>query len=234
MDFRNSDFSREFEDLLRDINIGQPGNHSEHAIETPNIPIVSTIFYPGAALDGNLTDMILLSSDSVYFYVSGTRLLTSSNNGFNFQLPFNEFGQDALPMIEVPENSTVIDIILHMAYSLPYSQLNPTFEDMRLAVAALELYGMSVQAALSVNGPLYVTMLSFAPTRPIDVYALAAKYDLADLATRASSHLMSLQLSTITDELAERIGAHYLKRLFFFHLGRVEAVSEFLKLKFIC
>ena len=79
--------------------------------------------------------------------------------------------------------------------------------------------------ALSVGSPLYVTMLSIVPIKPLEVYALAAKYDLVNLAKRASSHLMSFELSSISDEMAEKIGARYLKRLVLFHLERTNAVS---------
>ena len=216
------DFSREFDDLLRDL--GQSEPHSANALESPKVPM-STTFYPGAAFDGTAADTILISSDSVYFYVSSARLISSSYNGFNFHFPFNEGRQDPFPLIEVPEASSVINIVLHAIYDISCSHHSPTFEDIESAVAALGIYGMNVRTALSVNSPLYVTVLSFVPTRPIDVYALAAKYDLADLAERTSGHLMSLQLSTITDELAEKIGSRYLKKLFFLHLGRTEAVG---------
>lgn len=76
--------------------------------------------------------------------------------------------------------------------------------------------------------PLFSLLLSFAPHRPIDTFVLAAAYGLEDVAVASSAHLLSFSLSTLTDELAERMGAIFLKRLFFLHLGRMEALKALL------
>ena len=59
-------------------------------------------------------------------------------------------------------------------------------------------------------------------------YALAASHDLYSLAVPISSHLLSYPLHMLTDELAEKIGPVYLKRLFFLHLGRLDALRRLL------
>jgi hypothetical protein len=48
------------------------------------------------------------------------------------------------------------------------------------------------------------------------------------MAVAVSSHLLSFPLATITDDVAERIGPVYLKRLFFLHFGRVDALKRLL------
>jgi hypothetical protein len=70
--------------------------------------------------------------------------------------------------------------------------------------------------------------MSYAPLYPLDLYALAATYDLYDLAVPTSSHLLSLSLASLTDEMAQRIGPVYVKRLFFLHFGRAEALKRLL------
>jgi hypothetical protein len=47
---------------------------------------------------------------------------------------------------------------------------------------------------------------------PLQLYALAAHYDIFDLAVPTSSHLLSFPLSRLSDEMVERMGAIYLKR----------------------
>ena len=221
-------FPREFDDLLRELGLDESRSDDVTTSEVPKLP-VSPIFFPDARLDGNSEDLILLSSDSICFHVSSTQLILSSNNGFGSHLPltgaFATSDDGSLPMIRLSHVSTVINIVLHAAYNIACSELNSEFEDVELAIAAFDVYGLNVRKALSSDSPLYVTMLSFVPLRPIDVYALAAKYDLAELAARASGHLMAFKLSSLTDEMAEKIGASYLKKLFLFHIERIEAVS---------
>ena len=61
-------------------------------------------------------------------------------------------------------------------------------------------------------------------TGPLEVYALGSRLGLTDLAQRASPHLLSMKLANLSDEMAERTGAVALKKLFFLHLGRIDAV----------
>ncbi|KAJ3546166.1 hypothetical protein NMY22_g2162 [Coprinellus aureogranulatus] len=46
--------------------------------------------------------------------------------------------------------------------------------------------------------------------------------------SNASSHLLGFPLFSLTDEMAERIGPVYLKRLFFLHFGRSDALKRVL------
>ena len=62
----------------------------------------------------------------------------------------------------------------------------------------------------------------------MDEDALAAAHDLYELAVPVSSHLLSFALHSLTDELALRIGPVYMKRLFFLHLGRLDALKRLL------
>jgi len=75
---------------------------------------------------------------------------------------------------------------------------------------------------------MYALLIARAPFAPLDVYVLAAKHDLRDLAVATSPHLLSFQLSTITDEIAQEMGPDYLRQLFFLHLGRMDALKRIL------
>jgi len=71
-------------------------------------------------------------------------------------------------------------------------------------------------------------ILSRAPIAPMDMYVLAANHNMEELAVSISSHLLSFDLSGLTDNLAERMGAVYLRRLIFLHLGRADALKRLL------
>ena len=57
---------------------------------------------------------------------------------------------------------------------------------------------------------------------------LAAHHQLEDLAVQVSAHLLSFHLYNLTDEMVDRMGARYMKRLMFLHIQRVEAFKAIL------
>lgn len=191
---------------------------------------VSTTFYPGAELDVIPTDLIILSSDSVFFYVHTHRLLAASINGFNSLLPLKEqvLPEDAGSFLALPHDSVILNILLHTIYNMSASHYAPTPEAVIAAVDSFERYGLSVQTYLAPASPFYTLFLGTAPRAPIDFYALSGAYNLQHLAIPISSFLLSYSLASLTDELAVKMGPLYLKRLFFLHLGRVEALKRLL------
>lgn len=132
------------------------------------------------------------------------------------------------PVVMVPETSGVLNIILLAIYDRSVLDFSPPFEEISIALDAFARYGLSPKQYASAGQPLYDLMAFCAPLRPIDTYALAAAYDLSDVAATASAHLLSFRLSTLSDALAARMGAVYLKKLFFLHLGRMDALKRVL------
>ncbi|KAG6337356.1 hypothetical protein ID866_1729 [Astraeus odoratus] len=191
---------------------------------------VSTTFFPGAQLHSLPPDLVLLSSDSVFFYVHSHILLSMSNNGFNSLLPPspNVDSSPLGPVLILPEPSVVLNIVLHTIYDMSCSHYSPSFESLSAALAVMSTYGISVQKHVSRSTPLHALLLSHAPLYPLELYALAASYDLYDLAVPTSSHLLSFSLASLTDEMVDRIGPRYLKRLFFLHFGRADALKRLL------
>lgn len=190
---------------------------------------VSTSFYPGAQHLPIQPDTILMSTDSVFFYVHSHMLLASSENGFMGLLPApppSETNHETL--IAVPDDSVHLNVILHAVYDMSCAQYSPSFEVISTAVNRLHLYGVPAKKRIAPSRPLFSLLLSYAPVVPLDLYALAARHDLYDLAVSTSSHLLSFPLSTLTDDMAERIGPVYLKRLFFLHFGRSDALKRVL------
>ena len=132
------------------------------------------------------------------------------------------------PILAVPEPSAVLNVLLHTIYDMSCAHYSPSFEQMVSAVHAMKDYGIPPDSRILPSTPLFILLLSHAPLHPLELYAVAASYDLRDLAVSTSSHLLSLQLSSITESMAERIGPLYLRRLFFLHFGRVDALKRLL------
>lgn len=191
---------------------------------------VSTTFYPGSKNSPMPPDVVFLSSDSVFFYVHSSTLLSASENNFKSLLPASppKYKEQAGPIISVSDTSTVFNIVLHTIYDMSCAHYSPSLDALASAVTALHAYGVPPKAFILPSKPLYTLLLSHAPLYPLELYALASKYDLYDLAVTTSSHLLSFPLATLTDEMAERIGAVYLRRLFFLHFGRADALKRLL------
>ena len=190
---------------------------------------VSTAFFPGAPIDTSPADLILSSTDSVLFYVHSARLMRSATSGLLSQV--NARRMELLTIdnaIQIPQISTVLNIVMHCIYGLSCTHFSPTIQDIETAVHALEEYGVPSQSYCASTAPLYHTILTLIPTSPLTVYSIAASIDNRALASIASSHLLSLSLSSISEEMSIKIGPVYLKRLFFLHLGRAQALKALL------
>lgn len=205
------------------------GDGDEHSQDTVSI---STSFFPDAHVFGSASDLILLATDSVYFYVHSHILLGVSQNGFNSMLPVSSpEGGDyfvAGPILPVSECASVLNIVLHTIYHTSFSQYSPSFNTLVEATSALKRYGVALESVITPSAPLYDILLTHAAAYPLDLFALAAENGLDDLAVATSNHLLSISLSTISDEMAVRIGPIFLKRLFFMHLGRSEVLRSIL------
>ncbi|KAF9055123.1 hypothetical protein BDZ89DRAFT_7114 [Hymenopellis radicata] len=190
---------------------------------------VSTTFYPGAQNHSLPPDVTLLTQDNVFFYVHSPVLLAASTNGFRSLIPVipasvREHG----PIIHVPESSPVLNIILHTIYDMSCTHYTPSFDTLDSAVKQFPAYGLDLKTYVTPQKPLFTHLLSQAPLYPIELYALASYFNLYELAVSTSSHLLSFQLSGLSDELVDRIGPRYLKRLFFLHIGRADALKRML------
>jgi hypothetical protein len=208
--------------------LGLTSDDASVPIPAPNPPSpptvsISTAFPPGAAKDGSVPDVIIVSSDGVFFYAHTHLLLAASTDGFSGHL----LGAPTVPIL-FGEPAAVLNLVLHAVYNLPCAQYSPSFAELDAAVAALSTYGIAPAGALAPGAPLGQALRTLAPLHPLDVYTLAASHDALELAKTASTHLLSFPLSTLTDETAERMGGPYAKKLFFLHLGRVEALKRLL------
>lgn len=197
--------------------------------ETTQIVSVSSTFFPNAQVRNFPPDIVLLSADAVHFYVHSSVLVSlSKNNWASLLLAPQSDNPETLPFVQLQESSTLVNILLHTIYDLSCVQFSPTIHDIIAAVDVMPYYGLLPKRIITPSHPTFSLLLAQAPLYPIDVFALAAHHEIHDLAVTCSSHLLSFSLPSLSDELATRIGAVYLKRLFFLHFGRMDALRRIL------
>ncbi|KAI8980693.1 hypothetical protein BD414DRAFT_420794 [Trametes punicea] len=197
----------------------------------PSAITVSTAFHPSLIVDGAPPDLILASSDGVHFYVHRLRLSSVSTNRLGGLLSSDSVSSThslSLARINTPESAEVLNVALHTIYGSSCQHYLPSLETVDAALDALERYGVPLRPLATPNQPLYRLLLSFAPYRPIDAYAVAAHYALEEVAEATSSHLLAYDLARLPDETAQKMGATYLKRLFTLHQSRLAALRNIL------
>lgn len=155
-------------------------------------------------------------------------MLSASQNSFNHLLPAESLTEDAEAIVPVPESSDVLNVVLHTIYDMSCSHYSPSIHILSASIVSLKAYGVDLSTYISPSTPLFNLLLSHSPASPLQVYALAAEHDLHQVAISASPHLLSFPLPTLTDDVAQQIGPVYLKRLFFLHLGRSDALKRLL------
>ncbi|KAG7093200.1 hypothetical protein E1B28_006890 [Marasmius oreades] len=184
-------------------------------------------------------DMILLSNDSVVFYTCETTLLDVSTNSFRNLLPFpfpTHHGDGSinpseriLTLPEIP--SSELEIMLLAIHNVPRNNNSPSLFDVNIITRAIDRlpeYGIPPDTRITPTSQIYHLMLSCAPLYPLEIYALAAQYEIHSLAVTVSSHALSLELSEVSVELSRRMGAIYLLWLFQLHMGRTERLKVLL------
>ncbi|THG98538.1 hypothetical protein EW026_g3658 [Hermanssonia centrifuga] len=189
---------------------------------------VSRAFHPRAQLDPLEPDVIIVTNDEVFFYVHHHVLVSASQNNFNFHLPDNLDHAVPLPFIlPLPEHSNEVNIVLHTMYHLSCNHYAPTFETLLSALGILRKYGIALSLYTShFATPLFGLLLSHAPAHPLEIYAIAAENRLEELAVAVSPFLLSFQFSSLTDEMAIRLGALYMKRLWTLQHNRLAVLRQ--------
>lgn len=194
---------------------------------------LSTSFHPAAGHCGDLEpDLVLLSADSVFFYVHSSVLCSASNNNLCGFLPWNSLKSpliteqgatdpDAqIEFIMLPDQSQVLNIMLHFIYKISPAHHSPPFHILSQAVDRLHnVYGVDVNrgmqgSALALSSPrldnvlsvihphepsLFALLTANAPLYPVEVYALAASIDFYPLTKTASLYLHGLDLCPTDD-----------------------------------
>jgi len=232
---------------------------------------VSTTFFPTALLpgsDGQRTDLILYTSDSVFFYCHQSVLRNNSSNGFGFLLPSANPSAHSIPdsmspeaytqllagsstspsTPEVPitpprakslphpsdqtdslytiflqEDSVVFNLVLHMIYGMSCERYGPDVETVSRALGCLPAYGLRAPGQ---DHDIWSILLRQAPLHPLRVYALGGAHAIDSLCTLASQYTLAVSLTDLTEDDAMNMGAIYLRRIIFLHLGREDALRR--------
>jgi hypothetical protein len=187
--------------------------------ESHNVQVSST-FFCGAMDEPFPTDLVLLSSDQVFFFVHSAMLLKHSRNDFAGLLEDDR--------VYLPENSEVLNLILHAFYNLDISKFRPKVALVAAALRSLQNYGVSLDSLLTPSHPMSLTILHLGIQSPLETFAMVAAFKLEHLAIEVSKGLVSVPLHNLTDDLAERMGPSYLRRLVFLHLGRIDRLKQLL------
>lgn len=174
-----------------------------------------------------IPDVILRSSDGILFFVHSDRLLSASFNAFDGHL--NLLSTD-VGCIDIPENSEILKIILHIVYDISCVALNPTLTALVTAVDTIVKYGLSTHILIGQNKSIFSVLYAHTPLHPIDIYALAAHHGIEPLARLASGHLLSFALHTLSSYLVERMGSRYMKRLYFLQLNRILRLQDIISM----
>ncbi|KAI0675640.1 hypothetical protein C8Q78DRAFT_1074643 [Trametes maxima] len=187
---------------------------------TRSEPSTSPTFHSNLVVDNCPPDLTIISVDGVRFHGHRSWILSISSNSFAGLLT------ESTDNLTLPEHAIVIDIVLHITYGMFYAGQLPPLDATDAALKALMKYGMPIQALSSPGSPFYQLILSYAPYYPIEAYALAAHHNLEDLAVAISSHLLAYDLTTLSDELATKMGPVYFNRLYNLQRARLAALRN--------
>ncbi|KAK0186701.1 hypothetical protein F5146DRAFT_140257 [Armillaria mellea] len=185
-----------------------------------HINAISTKFNSDFEHNGKPPDIQLVSSDLVLFLVHHHMLADASTNRFNALL-------DSLrPVATIPETSDFLNIILHAIYGLPCSQFQPNIDTLMTAVCLFPKYGLQPKRYIHPSSPLFNDIRYQMPLSPLMTYVVSSYYELEELAVITSGHLLSLDISTMSEETVEFINPVYLKRLFDLQQRRADTLKR--------
>ncbi|KAF5361504.1 hypothetical protein D9758_006143 [Tetrapyrgos nigripes] len=178
--------------------------------------------------DRPIPDIILISSDSVVFYVAQAALLNASENSFGDLFPVTS--EDKLERVRyLPKvQSSELNVMMHIIYAANCARFCPSLQVVIRAIDHLPKYGIAPNMWVTKTNPIYDFLLLQASMHPLDLYCLCGRHDIYDLGTAVSAHLLSFNLGSLTDEDAESMGSLYLARLFRLHRSRVKTLMGLL------
>jgi len=128
--------------------------------------------------------------------------------------------------IIVAERSAVVNAILHIVYQLPLQRYGPKLEELEDALACLHKYGIQLGDR---DSDINSLLIQYAPTQPFRVYTAAASHGIESVCVAASEYTLPHSLDALSEANALVMGAVYLRRLVFLHLGRREALIRVIR-----
>ncbi|CCO32604.1 hypothetical protein RSOLAG1IB_10153 [Rhizoctonia solani AG-1 IB] len=188
-------------------------------------------------------DLLFLTPDQVFFYAHSSVILAYSTNYFGGLLvgdptydvceevdvtqPMSDSFLSIEPkLIVVNITSDIFNIVLLALYRFPIQEFAPSNQSLRAVIPALTSLGCDPNTIACANSELYGLLLKCAAADPLPIYAIAAEYSFESLAVSVSALTLKTPLHEISEDLARQMGPIYLKRIFFLHLGREDALRR--------
>ncbi|CAE6527150.1 unnamed protein product [Rhizoctonia solani] len=191
-------------------------------------------------------DVLFLTPDQVFFYAHRLILLRYSSNAFGGFLAGDTTSSDPHDDVEVSQPmsdsdsllslepklevlnipSDILNVILLAIYQLPIQDFAPSNETLREVISALASLGYDPSVIACLRSELYGLLLKAAAADPLSMYAAAAQCSFESLAVSVSALTLRTSLHGITDEMCQQMGPIYLRRLFFLHFGRADALKR--------
>lgn len=133
--------------------------------------------------------------------------------------------RNATPLfsIAVTEPSVVFSIILHIIYRMPCVPYAPDLDTISHALSSFRKYGLVIPGE---DSDIWSLILRHAPLSPLRAYAIAASYGMESVCLPISRFTLGVSLDTLSEIDAIAMGAIYLRRLFFLHTGRRDALRR--------
>lgn len=186
---------------------------------------MSTAFNLYIDLGDGGSDIILVSRDAVHFFVRRSRLLNSSSSQFAYLLdPY--LGQTTRQVIPLTEDAQTLNVVLHVIYGVSFRMYSPPLEILLQAIHTLEKYGIALDIRVLPGTPLFDDIVLKMPYLPLEVYIVAAEYDLFELARAASGCLLSISLLTLPKVAKHKLNSEYLTMLYDMHMSRTTVLQR--------
>lgn len=117
----------------------------------------------------------------------------------------------------------MFNIIMHIAYGMECDKYEPDLSTLSQGLGSLWKYGIPVPGQ---DAGVWSILLRQSQTQPLWAYATAAQYGMDSICVPASRNTLAVSLSTLGEAEAQLMGAIYLRRLFFLHVGRRTALQR--------
>lgn len=195
-------------------------NTSDQYSATNSVSATSQIFHAGLLPTPNVA---LLTSDGVLFYVHLETMRQRWPEAFQSFLITSSDQGDVI-LLDCPSED--LNIILHALSNMSMGSYQPEPAVVEAAIDRMPHLGITVCRLIHPECPLYQYILSYTPLQPVSVYAMAAHYGIHDLAVYASSYLLDLDPESVSDKLAEWMGARYFIKLISLRVVRGRVLKE--------
>lgn len=117
-------------------------------------------------------------------------------------------------VIVVLEPASLLNIMLLTIYGLSMERYQPDLQLLCRVLPTLTSYGYQPTDLVTPHSEIFYLLLAHSKTYSLVMYALAASYNLEQLAISCSQNTLGVELSEITDDLAAVMGPIYLRKLF--------------------